>query len=128
MIKKFAPLFAVVILFAVETVQSQTALLTGAEIEAALSGNTITGTWSGSDYRQFFAANGSTTYAPRNSPPTQGRWRIDHDQGLYESWWQQSGWSAYKVKRDDGQLFWVNEQGANPQPFSVQTGKHMRWE
>ena len=38
--------------------------LSAGEIKALLSGNTCIGTWRGDPYKQYFAADGSTIYAP----------------------------------------------------------------
>ena len=49
--------------------------LSAEEVAELLTGNTITGTWSGSGYDQYFADNGLTVYIPANGRIEHGRWR-----------------------------------------------------
>ncbi len=99
----------------------------GGEIREMLSGNTIHGSWNGEEYRQYFTTYGATTYAVRNSPPTRGKWRVNVKKDMYESWWEQSDWSAYRIVRDNGKLFWTTIDGKDPQPFVVLEGEQMHW-
>jgi len=97
-----------------------------AEIRSLLTGNTIHGTWSGDEYKQFFNADGSTIYAPRASQSTAGKWRVNEKTNEYESWWERSGWSGYGIVRDGDQLFWAST-GLKAQPFRVLPGQQLVW-
>ncbi len=97
-----------------------------AEISSLLTGNTIRGTWSGDEYKQYFNADGSTIYAPRRSQSTAGKWRVNEKTNQYESWWERSGWSAYGIARNGGELFWI-APGLDPQPFKVLPGQQLVW-
>lgn len=102
-------------------------IVTAAEIETLLSGNTILGTWNGEEYKQYFIADGVTIYAPKRSQSTRGKWRVNAKQNTYESWWEQSGWSAYKIVRQGDALFWTNTEGKDAQPFTVLPGEQLAW-
>ncbi|MDT8326069.1 MAG: hypothetical protein RQ750_01605 [Roseovarius sp.] len=96
------------------------------EITKLLSGNTIVGTWSGTRYRQYFDANGTTTYATEGGRPDDGRWRINPDTNEYESWWRSTGWTPYLlVRKDDGGYAWVN--GERYEFFDIVKGKQIDW-
>lgn len=95
------------------------------EIESLLSGNTITGTWSGTQYTQYFDANGVTVYIPEGRQPDMGRWRVNADTDQYESWWEQTGWTPYTVIRTQDGYAWKREKGA--EPFTVKKGKQITW-
>ena len=100
--------------------------VSAAEIKALLTGNTIRGTWSGDEYKQYFNADGSTIYAPRRSQSTAGKWRVNDKTNQYESWWERSGWSGYSVTREGDGFFWISE-GLEPQPFRVLPGQQLVW-
>lgn len=95
------------------------------EIETLLSGNTITGTWSGSEYTQYFDPNGITVYIPEGRQPDLGRWRVNSQTDQYESWWEQTGWTPYTVIRTNAGYAWKRENGS--EPFTVQQGKQITW-
>lgn len=98
--------------------------LSAPEIEALLAGNTITGTWSGTAYRQYFAPDGSTTYIPGDGKPDEGRWRTNPETNDYESWWRSTGWTPYAlVRTQDGGFAWVN--GDRLEAFSVLEGRQI---
>ena len=99
--------------------------LSASEIKALLSGNTAKGTWFGGHYRQFFESRGYTKYKPVDGPLEEGKWRVNTKTGNYESWWERSGWSNYKIVRINGQLHW---KGANtePQPFEMLPGNQLK--
>lgn len=99
---------------------------TAEEIASLLTGNTIVGTWSGTRYRQYFDANGTTTYSTEGGRSDDGRWRVNPDTNEYESWWRSTGWTPYLlVHTDDGGYAWVN--GDRLEPFDVLTGKQIEW-
>ena len=95
------------------------------ELQDLLSGNTITGTWSGTKYTQFFSDEGATVYIPAGRQPEIGRWRVNAQTGQYESWWEQSGWSRYTVIRTEDGYGW--KRGDGYEPFTVQQGKQIVW-
>lgn len=92
--------------------------LTATEIIALLSDRKISGDWNGTRYTQSFAATGHTVYIPEGGRPEAGRWRVNTDTDAYESFWERSGWSSYRVVREAGGLYWVDATGAR-QPFDL---------
>ncbi len=96
---------------------------TAAQIDQLLSGNTITGTWSGSTYAQYFADNGVTVYVEEGRPPSRGKWRVKEDTNEYDSWWEQTGWTPYKVMMTNNGYAWIN--GDKLEPFDVLEGKQV---
>jgi hypothetical protein len=98
--------------------------LSAPEIEAALAGNTIIGTWSGTAYRQYFDPDGSTIYVPKDGKRDEGRWRVNPETNDYESWWRSTGWTPYALVRTEGGGFaWVN--GDRLEPFQIQQGRQV---
>lgn len=80
------------------------------EIRAALTGNTVHGTWAGREYFSFFDANGWTFYVEPGRPETRGRWQA-HD-GKYCSKWGEGGTeSCYALELDGETLLWVTNEG-----------------
>lgn len=102
-------------------------IVSATEINTMLAGNTAVGTWNGDPYRQFFAKDGSTIYASKGARPTLGKWRVNTANHTYESWWERTAWTAYRIIRPNGQLYWTNAQGQNPQPFEMLPGQQMHW-
>ena len=113
-------------MFVAELALAEPVIVTAPEIKSLLSGNSIEGTWSGDEYKQYFNENGSTTYAQRGSRETFGKWRVNEQSNEYESWWERAGWSGYGVVREGEQLFWISS-GLEPQPFKVVEGHHLEW-
>lgn len=98
--------------------------LSASEIEDVLAGNTIEGVWGGNRYSQYFAEDGSTVYVPNEGKRAEGRWRVDSDQGIYESWWVSTGWTPYTmVDLPDGGYAWVN--GDTVETFEVVEGRQI---
>jgi len=98
--------------------------LTGPEIEALLSGNTIVGTWSGTPYRQYYAADGTTINVAEDGRADEGRWRVNAETDEYESWWRSTGWTPYAlVRTEDGNHAWIN--GDRLEPFRVLPGRQI---
>ncbi|MEM7598662.1 MAG: hypothetical protein AAF382_13285 [Pseudomonadota bacterium] len=95
------------------------------QIEALLSGNTIRGTWNGDGYTQFFDPNGQTIYVPDGGRPDQGKWRVNAGSDQYESWWERTNWSGYKIMMTNGGFAWVSR--GELQPFEVFEGKQVTW-
>lgn len=85
--------------------------MTGAEIEAALTGHSIEGVWGATRYVSSFDAHGGTVYTAEGRPPAHGRWSVKGDR--YCSVWEQSGESCYELERDGDTIIWiVPETGA----------------
>ncbi|MFK7940033.1 MAG: hypothetical protein AB8B82_11680 [Roseovarius sp.] len=105
--------------------RSDTVQLTADQITEILSGNTITGTWSGTSNTQYFAAGGMTMYLADGRPADQGRWRANADLNTYESWWQMTNWVGYKVMMTNEGYAWAN--GDTLEPFEVLEGKQVSW-
>ena len=101
-------------------------LLSAEEIEVVLSGNTIIGNWVGEDYRQFFDANGITTYRPvETGRDSIGEWRVNVETGLYESLWNdRPPWEDYEVHQDGDTYFWTG-QGVELSEFTVVAGNQL---
>ncbi|PKQ13760.1 MAG: hypothetical protein CVT70_02040 [Alphaproteobacteria bacterium HGW-Alphaproteobacteria-1] len=98
--------------------------LSASEIEALLLGKTIVGTWSGTSYRLYFDADGSTLYVPEGGKPDEGRWRTNPETHEYESWWRSTGWTPYAlVRTESGGLAWIN--GDRLEPFRVLEGRQV---
>ena len=100
--------------------------MSAAEIETLLAGNTISGTWNGSGYQQYFEIGGMTMYLPANGANDAGKWRVNAGDQAYESWWRSTGWTSYKVLRDGETFLWV-DSGGKHHPFTVQAGKQVTW-
>ena len=99
--------------------------MTAAEIDAALLGNTIDGTWAGSKYKQYYGENGFTMYVAEGSKPSPGKWRVNADTNAYESWWESTGWTPYKMARDGETYYWIGE--TEKHPFVILKGKQVKW-
>ena len=85
--------------------------MTGAEIQAALTGHSIEGLWGSTRYVSSFDAHGGTVYTAEGRAPSQGRWSVKGDR--YCSVWEQSGESCYDLERDGDTIIWiVPETGA----------------
>ena len=98
--------------------------LTAAEIEDVLAGNTIDGSWGTDDYLQYFAEDGTTIYVPDDGQRAEGRWRVDPETGVYESWWISTGWTPYVVVDvPDGDYAWLN--GDRVETFTVKEGRQI---
>ncbi|SLN29783.1 hypothetical protein ROA7450_01282 [Roseovarius albus] len=106
-------------------VQAEERQLTASEIEVLLTGNTVSGTWSGTPYKQYYGEGGFTMYVPKGGPPDQGRWRVNHETNQYESWWHMTNWTPYTVVETDDGLAWVN--GETLQHFEVLDGRQVSW-
>jgi len=94
------------------------------EIAAILAGNTATGRWNGTAYRQYFASDGGTVYVTDGGRPSRGKWRVDPKTNRYESRWERSGWTAYRVIRLRGAYAWVKANGTKHR-FEVRTGRRL---
>ena len=101
-------------------------LVSGEDLQAALSGNTAIGNWVGEDYRQFFDESGDTIYLPDGAAGgSAGSWRVDVTTGQYESLWPPlPTWDVYDVFRDGDQWFWTGG-GVELSPFTIVEGDQL---
>lgn len=111
--------------FAGDGKSAGTVQATAAQIQQLLSGNTIVGTWSGSTYKQFYGESGFTVYVPQGGPPSRGKWRVKEDTDEYDSWWENTGWTPYKVMITNDGYAWVNK--GTLEPFEVLEGKQVNF-
>lgn len=100
-------------------------ILNAQDVDTLLRGNTITGTWSGETYTQYFSEDGATVYLQTNRRPEVGRWRVNQGTGEYESWWEQSGWSRYTILETKDGFAWKRSNGS--ELFTVEQGKQITW-
>ncbi|MGI9412117.1 MAG: hypothetical protein ACR2PM_00500 [Hyphomicrobiales bacterium] len=97
--------------------------LTGDEIRAALSGNTVEGVQDGADWKQYFDRNGQTTYVSggRASP---GRWAVRGDR--YCSQWPPSErWDCYRMTGEGDRMTFVPAGGGANWPAKVKKGNRL---
>ena len=97
--------------------------LTAAEIQDLLTGNTVSGTWNGTPYKSFYGADGVIIYAPRGGAKARGKWRVDNQKNVLESWWQHTGWTAYPVVRTDTGYAWIFASAKHG--FQVENGQQI---
>lgn len=100
--------------------------LHAAEIEELLTGNTVDGTWAGSEYMSYFGTDGVTVYVPDEGASDKGKWRVDPENDAYESWWSSTGWTPYGVLQDGDTYYWVDSDGEE-HPFVILEGKQVSW-
>lgn len=97
--------------------------MTTDEIRAALTGNTVHGTWAGREYFSYFEADGWTFYVEPGKPQTRGRWQAAGDK--YCSKWGEMGTEiCYALEMDGEQLLWVTSEGAR-YPSQILTGDQL---
>lgn len=107
--------------------QAERAKMTQQAFTQLLTGNSMVGVWGTTEYRQYFAPGGSTTYVQRDASPTHGTWRIAAD-GQYCSRWPPSpNESCYQVERDGDDLFWLVPDSDKVYPATVISGKQLSW-
>ena len=95
--------------------------MTGPEIEAALTGNTVEGVSGATPYSSTFDADGSTTYTAEGRPPSRGRWSVKGDQ--YCSVWEQSGESCYDLEHDGDTIIWIVPSTGSRYPSTLIKGQ-----
>ncbi|MEM9604848.1 MAG: hypothetical protein AAGA11_18430 [Pseudomonadota bacterium] len=102
--------------------------ITGADIDALLSGRTAIGEWGDDTYRQYFDPSGTTFYAPKGKRTTRGSWRVSESGSHYESWWSGSddNWEAYEIIRVSDGLAWRDPKG-QLYPFAMLDGQQLVW-
>jgi len=112
--------------FGLQPAQASADQLTANEIEQLLAGNTINGVWAGTNYTEYFSAQGEAIYIPAGGNPSEGKWRANPDTNEYESWWRSTGWTPYViVKTQSGRHAFVN--GDTLEPFTVLPGKQIEY-
>ncbi len=113
--------WAFVALLAASPVCAEQREVSGGELEALLSGNSIDGMWGQTHYVQVFTSSGRTGYRADGSAVDWGSWRIG-PQGRYCSIWRGGGESCYPVIEQDGALHWLVESSGVLHPFTVVEG------
>ena len=122
--RSFLALTAAIAMFSAQSSHAGSEQLTASEINELLAGNTINGVWAGTNYTEYFSAQGQAIYIPAGGAPSEGKWRANPDTGEYESWWRSTGWTPYVIVRtEDGRHAFVN--GDTLEPFTVTPGKQI---
>lgn len=104
---------------------AQAVKLSGNEIRALLTGNTVIGRWEGTSYRQYFGADGVTVYAQDGVRSTRGEWRVDEDLQEYQSIWpRDTAWEGWYVMEFGDTYYWVSKT-TPPTPFQVLDGQKL---
>ena len=116
----------IILLVGLAAAPAVAAEMTGAEIEAALAGNTTDGVWGEAltPYRQYFGANGGTTYVERGGQPSEGRW-WKTDDAYCSTWGPFSTPSCYKLLREGETLLWVVPGSGKTYPSTVLPGHRL---
>jgi hypothetical protein len=94
--------------------------LSAKEIDNLLSGNTVVGDWGGK-YKQYYATDDFTIYLPNGGKGAEGKWRVNADTDMYESWWAETGWTPYGIARDGVNYVWIDDKGKR-YSFTVEKG------
>jgi hypothetical protein len=97
--------------------------LTTEEIRAALTGNTVHGSWAGREYFSYFDAGGWTFYVEPGQPETRGRWQA-HDGKYCSKWGEFGAETCYALELDGDTLLWVTSEGAR-YPSKILTGDQL---
>ena len=100
--------------------------MTGAEIKVALVGNTTDGVWGEAltPYRQYFGANGATTYVEKGGAPSEGRWWTTDD-AYCSTWGPFSTPNCYQLRREGETLHWVVPGSGKTYPSTVLPGRQL---
>ncbi len=96
--------------------------LNGGAIQAALTGNTASGVQGGTAWRQYFGADGTTSYHRTGKDPRQGSWAVRGDQ-YCERWSADAQWECTDLFRDGETLIW--RYPAADWPAKTLPGKQM---
>jgi hypothetical protein len=94
--------------------------MTGAEIKEALTGNTAIGLTGTPPFRQFFTADGKTTYADGQRPTTYGEWTVQNND--YCSLWGGGAWSCYAVNETGSGIVWIGKDRGDRYPARILKG------
>lgn len=95
--------------------------MTGPEIAAALTGNSVEGVWGSTRYVSSFDAQGGTVYTAEGRPPSHGRWSVAGDR--YCSIWEQSGESCYELEREGDTIIWIVPETGARYPSTLIEGR-----
>ncbi len=100
--------------------------LKGSEIDALIKGNTVTGENINGIWKQYFDANGQTTYLAPEKPPTLGEWNVQGDR-FCSKWPPNDNFVCYDVTGDlDAKpetITWIASGNGTKYPGTVQAGK-----
>jgi hypothetical protein len=100
--------------------------LKGPEIDALIKGNTVTGKNDYGPWKQYFDANGQTTYLSTGNPPSSGDWTIKGDK-FCSIWPPGEHWVCYDVTGDPNAvpktITWISGGNGAKYPGTVQAGK-----
>ena len=118
-LRRASRLFALCLAVAAPPAAAGEQALTGAQIQALLSGNSVHGIWGSTEYWSYFAADGSTLYRTSRGVD-RGQWHVKGNR--YCSLWPQSGESCYGLARDGDRLIWLTEDGKR-YPSNLISGK-----
>jgi hypothetical protein len=85
--------------------------LSGDEIKAALSDETVVGTTdTGKKWKQPFKANGDTLYELIGAGPSNGYWEVRGDQ-FCSQWPPDAAWVCYDVTGENDRVTFVSDTG-----------------
>ena len=100
--------------------------LPAAQVEAALSGNTIHGGWGedGTAYHQYFAADGTTLLAIEGDTPRSGNWRLEQDGRVCSSLPGEAE-RCHLVGQMEQGLYWIDAEQGVGYPFNVMPGEQV---
>jgi hypothetical protein len=121
--KRLSTILLVVLLVAAGSALADPVKLTGPEIKALLTGNTVHGTWSGKEYWSFFGTDGWTTFLVAGRKPADGRWGTSATQ--YCSTWDPGGSACYDIYRDGETILWRASAGGDRYPSTLLTGNQV---
>ncbi len=110
-----------IFLFAPSGADAGESELAGAEITAALSGNTAIGDQKGMLWRQYFAINGDTVYIVSGKQPSPGKWRVSGD-NFCSLWPPSTKWDCYSMTGAGDNVTWIYEGGGDPWPAKMVSG------
>ena len=97
--------------------------LSGPEIKALFSGNTVHGSWAGHEYWSYFEPDGWTAFLPVGGKLTNGRWGVNATQ--YCSTWDPGGTTCYDVYRDGETVVWGQPSSGERYPSTLLAGNQI---
>ncbi len=83
--------------------------MSGNEISALLTGNTVVSTDSSRPFRQYFDGSGKTIYWPDKGAAEVGQWQVRGD--AYCSLWPGANWTCYDMTGENGRVTWIDKSG-----------------
>ena len=100
--------------------------LKGPEIDALISGNTVTGQNINGIWKQFFNVNGETIYVAPEKPPSYGEWNLQGDK-FCSKWPPSDHYVCYVVTGDldakPKMITWIAGGSGTKYPGTVAVGK-----